>query len=257
MEVISARYGADVTEGAAAVEHNDDTGEAGDADADAVDRIEFFFDPMCPWAYQTSLWIREVRRLTGLRIEWRFFSLEEINRPEGKRHPWERPIAYGWTPMRVAALLRRDDMAMCDAWYAACGQALHREARRPYEEDVARELLAAIGAPADTWDRALADPTTHDEVHADHCEAVEHHGGFGVPIIVLPDDRAVFGPVVVPAPLGDDALDLWRLTLTYARFPGLFELKTPKTSAHQLAIADAFTPYLAGRQWETIQKPAP
>ena len=116
-----------------------------------VDRIEFFFDPMCPWAYQTSLWIREVRRLTGLTIEWRFASLEEFNRPEGKRHPWEREIGYGWTPLRVAALLRRRSMDACDAWYLACGRALHEEGRRPHEADVARELLASIGESASVF----------------------------------------------------------------------------------------------------------
>ncbi len=222
-----------------------------------VDHIEFFHDPICPWAYQTSRWIREVRRLAGLEITWRFFSLEEINRPEGKRHPWERPIAYGWTPMRVGAWLRRRDPAWGDAWYEACGRALHEEARRPYEPHVARQLLADIGAPTEAWDEALADPTTHDDVHADHREAVERHGGFGVPILVLPSGRAVFGPVVVPAPMGDEALALWELTLAYARFPGLYELKTPKTADDLTAIAHAFRPYLRGRQWESVQNPAP
>ncbi|MFM7870942.1 MAG: DsbA family protein, partial [Actinomycetota bacterium] len=51
---------------------------------DDVKEIDFFFDPMCPWAYQTSLWIRDVRRQRQLRINWRFFSLEEVNRPDGK-----------------------------------------------------------------------------------------------------------------------------------------------------------------------------
>ncbi|MCB0980722.1 MAG: hypothetical protein KDB17_08730, partial [Ilumatobacter sp.] len=64
---------------------------------DAPAAVEFFHDPMCPWAYQTSVWIRRVRAAVGMDITWRFFSLEEINRPEGKRHPWERPLAYGWT----------------------------------------------------------------------------------------------------------------------------------------------------------------
>ena len=45
--------------------------------------IEFYFDPMCPWAYKTSVWIRDVRSQIDLDIRWRFFSLEEINRPEG------------------------------------------------------------------------------------------------------------------------------------------------------------------------------
>lgn len=218
--------------------------------------IEFYFDPMCPWAYQTSVWIRDVRAARDLDVRWRFFSLEEINRPEGKRHPWERPIAYGWTPMRVAALLRRQDDELCGAWYEACGRALHVDGRRPYTEDVAKELLAEIGAPAEMWDTALADPTTHDEVRADHDEAVERYGAFGVPIIVFPSGRAVFGPVVVPAPSGDEALALWDLTEAYSRIEGLYELKTPKTPADVRTIATVFEPYLTAREWQTIQTPA-
>jgi len=223
------------------------------------ERVEFFFDPMCPWAYQTSVWIRRVRERRPLDIRWRFFSLEEINRPEGKRHPWERPLAYGWTPMRVGAWLRRADNELCGAWYEACGHALHRDGRRCYDVEVAHELLASIGVPPTAWEDALADPTTHDEVRADHDEAVDRYGGFGVPIIVFddPSSRAVFGPVVVPAPDGDEALALWDLTVAYSRVSGLFELKTPKTIDDQRTIARAFAPYLGAREWQTIQRPAP
>jgi len=227
-----------------------------------VTEIDFFFDPMCPWAYQTSLWIREVRRQRQLRINWRFFSLEEINRPEGKKHPWERELAYGWSPLRVAAFLRRQDPGMCDAWYLACGRALHDEGRKPHDPVIARELLRSIGAASDTWDLALADETTHDDVKADHFFAVEELGGFGVPIIVFPATasmkrRVIFGPVVVPAPMDDDALALWDLTLAYRRIEGLYEIKTPKTKDDLAFIARAFTPYLQGRDWESVQNPAP
>jgi 2-hydroxychromene-2-carboxylate isomerase len=220
-------------------------------------QIEFFFDPMCPWAYQTSVWIRRVRQQRALDIRWRFFSLEEVNRPEGKRHPWERPIAYGWTPMRVAAWLRRTDDELCGAWYEACGRALHVEGRRFYDPDIARDLLVSIGAPASAWDDALGDPTTHDDVRADHEHAVASYGAFGVPIIMLPSGKAVFGPVVVPAPDGDAAIRLWDLTIAYSEVPGLYELKTPKSPDDQRTIAAAFEPYLRARQWQTIQNPAP
>jgi 2-hydroxychromene-2-carboxylate isomerase len=219
--------------------------------------VEFFFDPMCPWAYQTSVWIRRVRAARGLEITWRFFSLEEINRPDGKRHPWERRIAYGWTPMRIAAWLRRKDMDLCDRWYEVAGRALHVDARRPYDRSVAEDLLAEIGAPSGTWDEALGDETTHDDVRADHDEAVTKYGAFGVPIIVLETGHTIFGPVVVPAPDGDDASRLWDLTVAYATFPGLYEMKTPKTAADQRSIAEVFTPYLTAREWQTIQNPAP
>ena len=53
-------------------------------------RVDFHFDVMCPFAYQTAKWIREVRGEIGIEIDWKFFSLEEVNRVEGKKHPWER-----------------------------------------------------------------------------------------------------------------------------------------------------------------------
>src|SRR5690606_17808439 len=87
--------------------------------------VDFHFDIMCPWAYQTSLWMRDVRDQLGLDVRWRFFSLEEINRKEGKKHPWEREWSYGWSMMRVGALLRREDPALLDRWYLTAATALH------------------------------------------------------------------------------------------------------------------------------------
>jgi hypothetical protein len=159
--------------------------------------------------------------------------------------------------MRVAAWLRRVDMELCGRWYEACGRALHVDGRRFYERDVAVELLESIDAPPNAWDDALADATTHDDVHADHDRAVAEYGAFGVPIIVFPTGRAIFGPVVVPAPTGDAALQLWELCETYSQIGGLFELKTPKTGADLRMIAEQFHPYLTARQWSTIQNPAP
>jgi predicted DsbA family dithiol-disulfide isomerase len=226
-------------------------------DEPVATEIEFYFDPMCPWAYQTSVWVRDVRSQIDLDITWRFFSLEEINRPDGKRHPWERSLAYGWTPMRVAAWLRRIDMGLCDRWYEACGKALHVDGRRFYDRDVAIDLLESIGVSPTAWDDALADSTTHDDVRTDHDHAVATYGAFGVPIIVFADGRAIFGPVVVPAPTGRDALKLWDVCTAYSEIEGLFEIKKPKTHDDLRMIAHQFEPYLTARQWATIENPAP
>jgi predicted DsbA family dithiol-disulfide isomerase len=80
--------------------------------------VDFHFDPMCPFAYQTSLWIRDVREQVGIGVNWRFFSLEEVNRAEGKKHPWEREWSYGWSLMRNGTLLNRTDMTLLDKRYA-------------------------------------------------------------------------------------------------------------------------------------------
>lgn len=222
-----------------------------------TDAVDFYFDTMCPYAHQTSLWIREVQRLTNLRVNWKFFSLEVVNHVAGKKMPWERDIAFGWTPLRIAAWLRRIDNDLCGAWYLASANALHIEGKRPYEPGTARELLDAIGAPADTWEKALADSTTHDEVRRDHDHAVGTLGGFGVPIIVPTTGRAIFGPVIVPAPTGDDALRLWDLTIGMSQFPHLYEIKVPKTAEDLAHIGNVFNPYLKTREWKTVQNPTP
>ena len=84
-----------------------------------VTSVDFHFDIMCPWAYQASIWMRDVRDRLGLDVRWRFFSLEEINRGEGKKHPWKRDWSYGWSMMRIGALLRRIDPDLLDRWYLA------------------------------------------------------------------------------------------------------------------------------------------
>src|SRR3954471_13989350 len=156
------------------------------------ERVAFHLDVMCPWAYQASVWIRDVREQRELDIDWRFFSLEEINRTEGKKHPWERPWSYGWGMMRVAALLRRTSMDDCDRFYAAAGKALHEDGRKPHRPEVAAEILAELGLDPSLVQQAIDDPTTSDEVLADHIACVSG-GGFGVPTLVFPDGSSIYG----------------------------------------------------------------
>lgn len=215
--------------------------------------VDFHFDPMCPFAFQASLWIREVREQTGLSINWRFFSLEEVNRFEGKKHPWERDWSFGWSQMRIAALLRREDMGLVDAWYLRAGTEIHIKGGKPHDPEVARQLLAEIGADPETLDRALADPTTHDEVRADHQRVIDA-GGFGVPTLFFPDQRALFGPVLVNPPRGAEAVRLWELYTGWLDFPNLYEVQRPKAPTDQLAIKETLAPYVRGRDWVTVNR---
>jgi 2-hydroxychromene-2-carboxylate isomerase len=215
--------------------------------------VDFHFDPMCPFAYQTSVWIRAVRQRTGLRVTWRFFSLEEVNRAEGKKHPWERAWSYGWSLMRVGALLRRRSMDELDAWYEAVGHALHVEGRKPHRPEVARELLVGLGMSGTLVDDALADPTTSDEVLAEHRRVLDA-GGFGVPTLFFPDGQCLFGPVLVDPPTGDEAVALWEAVAAWTAFPQLYELQRPKGEAQRADLARALQPYLQGRDWQSVDR---
>jgi 2-hydroxychromene-2-carboxylate isomerase len=225
----------------------------GEAMTEPIRAVDFHFDVMCPYAYQTSIWIREVRRLTGLEITWRFFSLEEINRVEGKKHPWERDWSYGWSMMRIGALLRRTSMDDVDAWYAIAGKALHVDGKKPHEPAVARHLLSELGLDPGLVDEAIGDPTTSDEVHADHLRVVEA-SGYGVPTLFFPDGQCLFGPVLIDPPMGEAAVRLWDAVTAWTEFPHLYELQRPKTPEDLGTIVETFRPYVEARDWVSIDR---
>ncbi|MCJ0905643.1 DsbA family protein [Rhodococcus sp. ARC_M6] len=215
--------------------------------------VDFHFDPLCPFAYQTSIWMRDVRDQLRLTVNWRFFSLEEINRREGKKHAWERDWSYGWSLMRIGVALRRRDMVLLDDWYAAVGAELHERGGTPHLPETARRLLEGLGVEDTLFDQALADPTTHDEIRADHQRVVDA-GGFGVPTLFFPGEQCLFGPVLVDPPTGAEALTLWQVVSGMAALPHVYELQRPKTSADATLIGESLRPYLRGRDWVSINR---
>ncbi len=125
---------------------------------------------------------------------------------------------------------------------------------------MARHLLGELGLDPALVDAAIADPSTHDEVKAEHDRVVES-GGYGVPTLYFPeflndegDPECFFGPVVIDPPTGDAALRLWQHTVGWLEFPYLFELQRLKNATHAEVIADRFRPYLEARDWISIDR---
>ncbi len=220
--------------------------------------VDFYFDVMCPWAYQTSKWIREARAERPIKVHWRFFSLEEVNREETKKHPWERPWSYGWSMLRVAALLRRadDGNELVDRFYEVAGRVLHEEGVKVHTPQGLASVLEEIGQDPDLVEAAVADATTSADVLADH-EAAVARGGYGVPTLVIDGSCVLFGPVIAPAPTGAAAGRLWDAVVAWAEFPHLYEMRRPKTAQDWKHIETSFAPYLNARDWRSVQNPVP
>lgn len=193
---------------------------------------DFWFDPMCPWAWMTSRWISEVEKIRDITVHWHVMSLSVLN--EGRDLPadYRAMMDGGWGPVRVliAAASRHGDSVL-KPLYDEMGTRFHPGGRKDRKQ-VTIEALAAAGLEADLIE--AYDSTEHDEaLRASHEQGIRQVGeDVGTPIVAF-NGVAFFGPVVTPAPQGEDAGRLWDGCVLVASTPGFFELKRTRTAGPQ------------------------
>ncbi|MGA2283867.1 MAG: DsbA family protein [Candidatus Dormibacteria bacterium] len=187
-------------------------------------RIDFFFDPMCPWCWITSRWIVEVEPQRDLEVHWRTFSLLEKNRDRMPAEYLDR-VSAGHNALRVAEALRAEEGERAvGMFYTELGARIHHD-RVPADEIELATVLRNVGLSRDIV--SVADDTKWDTaIRASMDEGIALAGeDVGVPLISFDRKTAYFGPVVTPAPHGDAALQLWDSVAMLAQFPGFYELK--------------------------------
>ncbi len=198
------------------------------ADAAEREEVQFWFDPLCPWAWITSRWMLEVERVRPVRTDWRIMSLAYLNlvQHEGKglSEEYVERMARAWGPVRVCAAAAADaGPGVLGPLYTAIGTRLHNQGRRD-DPAIIPEALQEAGLPA--W---LADAAETDEFDAaikkSHHEAFDEVGlDVGTPVIRI-RGKALFGPVITPAPKGEAAGELWDGLVLVSKADGFFELK--------------------------------
>nr|WP_220479796.1 DsbA family protein [Curtobacterium pusillum] len=190
--------------------------------------VEFWFDPNCPWAWMTSRWVGEVAEHRDLDVTWKVMSLFVLNEdqdiPEDYRKRTEAGQIY---PRIVTAARLRLGQDIVKPLYDALGEHIHhRQEKDP--EQVVPAVLAELGLDADLLDYAWTDEVDQ-AVRASHQDGIERVGqDVGTPVIAV-EGTAFFGPVISPAPKGQEALDLWDGVVAVAKYPGFFELKRSRT----------------------------
>jgi 2-hydroxychromene-2-carboxylate isomerase len=196
--------------------------------ADTLEDVQFWFDPVCPWAWITSRWILEVEKVRPIRPDWRIMSLAYLNitQHEGKDLSPEylERMGRAWGPVRVcAAAAQHSGPEILGPLYTALGTRFHNEGRRE-DPNVLKEAVAAVGLPASIADAATS--TEFDEaIKASHHEAFDEVGlDVGTPVVRI-RGNALFGPVITPAPKGEAAGRLWDGLALVADADGFFELK--------------------------------
>jgi predicted DsbA family dithiol-disulfide isomerase len=198
--------------------------------ADTQDReeMQFWFDPLCPWAWITSRWMLEVEKVRPVTVDWRIMSLAYLNlvQHEGKglNEEYLERMAKAWGPIRVvAAAAAEAGPGVLGSLYTAIGTRFHNEGRRE-DPAVIPEALAEVGLPASL--AAAADSTEFDDaIKKSHNEAFDEVGiDVGTPVIRI-RGKALFGPVITPAPKGEAAGELWDGLVLVSKADGFFELK--------------------------------
>lgn len=189
---------------------------------------DFWFDPICPWAWIASRWMLEVERVRDVRVRWHVMSLAYLNEGRDLPERYQQLMAEAWGPVRVlvaAAHEHGDDVVL--PLYTALGTRFHHE-QRPKDRETVAGALAEVGLP----------PSLADEMTAtgwDDALKKSHHAGMdqvgfevGTPVISV-EGVAFFGPVVSPAPRGEAAGRLWDGVRLVAGTDGFFELKRSRT----------------------------
>lgn len=196
---------------------------------------DFWFDPLCPWAWMTSRWMLEVEKVRPVEVRWHVMSLTVLNEPKLDELPEEyrELLKTAWGPVRVCiAAEQKHGSEVLGRLYTALGTRFHNQGLEKNRETIVAALEEA-GLPADLAD--YADSDAYDtELRASHKEGIELVGqDVGTPVIAVPgsdgEQVAFFGPVVTPAPKGEDAAKLWDGTLMVASIPGFYEIKRTRT----------------------------
>jgi 2-hydroxychromene-2-carboxylate isomerase len=189
---------------------------------------EFWFDPVCPWAWMTSRWILEVEKVRDISVQWNLFSLAHLNRDKDLPEEYKSRLIRSWQSTRVIAAAQKENgSSITLPLYTAISSRIHLK-KMDVGVVLFEEALTEVGLNP-VLAQAMSDESLNAAIIESHDRGIALVGNdVGTPIISV-GGAAFFGPVISPAPKGEEAGKLWDGVVGVASYPGFFEIKRSRT----------------------------
>jgi 2-hydroxychromene-2-carboxylate isomerase len=191
-------------------------------------KAEFWFDPVCPWAWMTSRWILEVEKVREIEVNWNLFSLAHLNRDKELSDEYKKGLIRSWQCTRVIAAAQDiKGSKITLPLYTAISSRIHLQ-KQAVNETLFEAALEEVGLDK-SLASAMNDESFNSAIINSHERGIKLVGNdVGTPIISV-EGTAFFGPVISPAPKGEEAGRLWDGVVGVASYPGFFEIKRRRT----------------------------